>query len=278
MWSHTVQTVTGKRLEKGGTCCGKKTESSRARQSNCTMAPRKPKPQDSVDRVHNAEYTSASGNSSGAKDLIVTLSALLQLNLSSADAVSDLCLPQLNKLAELIRHTSLLGLWETSKKRLPLVLSNLCDWALLQAATPFDILGGAAAVFCLCQIAEKQCPKDEATAAQVLVKELLRLDIPSKLFRAALAAHERACERPCLAHDMDLPPAATPASGDVSTKTWVIRLASSVAGATQAARLAFTQTLMFVSTCESNAGAASLVFQSRLTQFMFFQCLTHLVH
>ena len=202
------------------------------------MAPRKPKPPAPIsapaESVDPAECA-------GAKELTSTLSALLQLDLRNADEVSDLCLPQLLQLAELIRQASLLGLWETSKKRLPLALSSICDWALLQAATPFDIVDGAATVFCLCLVTEQQCPKDETAAHQALVKELLRLDIPSKLFRAALAAHERACERPCLAHDMGPPPAATPASGPTGTsasgdddsKAWAFQLASSVATHTQ---------------------------------------------
>ena len=246
------------------------------------MAPRKPKPQDSAGRVDPAECA-------GAKELTSTLSALLQLDISSACVVPDLLLPQLVKLAELIRQASLLGLWETSKKRLPLALSNICDWALLQAATPFDIVGGAAAVFCLCLVTiEKQYPKDETAAHQVLVKELLRLDIPSKLFRAALAAHERACERSCIAHDMDPPSAATlasgstcasVASGDMGSKPWAIKLASSVAGATQAC---FNSNLdvheQLQEQCRCGQGGASLFCKSIIFSYIILQCQTHFEH
>ena len=162
------------------------------------MPPRKPT------RVASAAEVPDEQCSPGVADLASNLKALLQLDFDG-DGASELLQQLFGSIAALMSSTSNHGIWEAARKhRFPLALSKICDWALVQLSTAGRYSGlsihlahRAALIWAqvvkvssMQHAAAQQDSKGKLSTAGWLVKELLRLEVPSKLLRAALAVHD----------------------------------------------------------------------------------------
>ena len=164
------------------------------------MAPRKPKtiaPAAAADPVEQC--------SPGASDLASILKTLLQLDFDD-DNVSEVLQLLDSIAASLSRGSHDSSIWEAAvKHRLAIALSNICNWALAQAVAPYGchisihLVRHAERVLALVSMGsmEQQAASEQegsrkvvSTAAGWLVKELLRLEVPSRLLRTAIAVHD----------------------------------------------------------------------------------------